>query len=228
MRESYAWADGQGEWASLVDRGRQAFEAGALYVPVEGSPEFMAQLARSLLARPARAAAAVPAGRLAIERLDGVNITSGPAPGPVALYAIVGADLTPSHVWLREDAGQALFAMVDPGWALVAQGHESDVAGLLARQLEAETRHLEVLQQRLAHPLPGVTVIRAVRWFDARRAVMRGPADVTVAGGPHPRRGARRLGGRRSGPTTRSTAAAARCCRGCTTCTATSTAARRC
>ena len=54
--------------------------------------------------------------------------------------------------------------------SLVAQGHESDVAGLLARQLEAETRHLEVLQQR-RHALPfgGVAARHVKVGLDARQ-----------------------------------------------------------
>jgi len=178
IRESYAWAAGQGEWTSLVDQGRRAVEPGALYYPVEGSPEFVAQLARSLLARPDHAAAAVAGGRFSIERLDQTSVASNGAQIPVALYALIGADLTPSYVWLRDDAGRALFAVVFPWWQMVAQGFEAEADALLKRQLEAENRYFQTLQRRLAKPLEGLTVIRSVRWFDAPKAQMRGPADV--------------------------------------------------
>jgi imidazolonepropionase-like amidohydrolase len=40
-----------------------------------------------------------------------------------------------------------------------------------------------VLQKRTARPLPGLTLIRGVRWFDAPAATMRGPADVYLRAG---------------------------------------------
>ena len=178
IRESYAWTAGQGEWTSLVDHGQRTVEPGALYYPVEGSPEFGAQLVRSLLARPDHAAAAVAGGRFSVERLDQASVATNGVQVPVALYALIGADLTPSYVWLRDDASQALFALVFPGWQIVAQGFEAEADGLFKRQLEAENRYLQTLQGRLAKPLTGLTVIRSVRWFDAPKAQMRGPADV--------------------------------------------------
>ena len=183
IRESYSWAAGQGTWTSLVDSGKRAVEAGALYYPVEGSPAFLAQLMRSLLARPDRAAPAVAGGRFSIERLDQVSLQANGTTVPLALYALIGADLTPAYLWLRDDASQAFFALVFPGWELVAQGFEAEGAGLLKRQLAAENRYLQSLQQRLAKPLAGLTVIRSVRWFDAERAVMRPPADVYLFDG---------------------------------------------
>lgn len=46
IRENYAWQNGRGRWTSLVDRGDKPIEAGALYVPIEGSPMLGAQLVR--------------------------------------------------------------------------------------------------------------------------------------------------------------------------------------
>jgi hypothetical protein len=183
IRESYTWSAGQGEWTSLVDSGRRAVDGGALYYPVEGSPELLAQLMRSLLARPGLAAPAVAGGRLSIERLDEVSLSAHGETVPLVLYALVGADLTPAYLWLRDDPGHGLFALVFPGWELVAQGFEAEGAGLLKRQIEAENRYLQSLQQRLAKPLAGLTVIRSVRWFDSERAVMRPAADIYLFGG---------------------------------------------
>ena len=52
IRETWSWRDGRGQRQSLVDRGDRAVPAGALYVPIEGSPAYAAQLFRSLLRRP--------------------------------------------------------------------------------------------------------------------------------------------------------------------------------
>jgi hypothetical protein len=183
IRENYAWRDGRGRWTSLVDRGDQPVEAGALYVPIEGSPRFGAQLVRSLLLRPGQTAPSVAGGRFSVERLAELKLASPAGEVPVALYALTGVDSTPWYYWLRDDGDKAYFADVSPWMETVAQGFESQGGVLLARQLQAQTERLEKLQQRLARPLPGLTVIRNVRWFDAQAAAMRGPSDVLLYAG---------------------------------------------
>jgi imidazolonepropionase-like amidohydrolase len=46
-----------------------------------------------------------------------------------------------------------------------------------------QTERLQKLQWRLARPLPGLTVIHNVRWFDAEAAAMRGPSDISLYDG---------------------------------------------
>ena len=181
--ESYGWQDGRGRWTSLVDRGDKPVEAGALYVPIEGSPLFYAQLVRALLLRTGQTAPSVDAGKLSLERLAELELASSTGPVPVALYALIGVDTTPWYFWLRDSGDRAFFAQVSPWMEVIAEGHEAQAALLLARQLQAQTERLQALQKRLARPLPGLTVIRNVRWFDARAAVMRGPADVSIYDG---------------------------------------------
>ncbi len=183
IRESYVWQGGRGRWTSLVDRGDKPVEAGALYVPIEGSPRFGAQLVRSLLLRPSLTAPAVEGGKLSVERLAELKLASPAGEVPVALYALTGGDSTPWYFWLRDDGDRAFFADVSPGMETVAQGFESQGSVLLTRQLQAQTERLQKLQQRLARPLPGLTVIRNVRWFDSQAAVMRGPSDISLYDG---------------------------------------------
>jgi imidazolonepropionase-like amidohydrolase len=54
---------------------------------------------------------------------------------------------------------------------------------LLTRLLRVQNERLNTLAQRLARPLPGVTLIREVRWFDAPAARPRGPADICLFDG---------------------------------------------
>ena len=183
IRDSFTRSGGEVAWRSLVDEGRRADAAEALYLPVEYSAEWIAHLVRTTWARPDHSAAALPAGRFSVERIDSASVRDAQGAAQVALYALVGSNLTPDYVWLREDAGNALFAMVYPGWELVAQGFEAEGARLLERQRRADAQRLHALAERLAKPLPGMTVIHGVRWFDSRAAVMRGPADVCLFDG---------------------------------------------
>lgn len=183
IRETYAWQDGRGRWTALVDQGDKPVDAGALYVPVEASPLFYAQLVRSLLLRPDAVAAAVAGGRFSLERLAEMKLAGPSGEVPVALYALIGIDATPWYYWLRDDGDRAFFANVSPWMEVVAQGFEAQGGALLARQLQAQSERLQKLQLRLARPLAGLTVIRNVRWFDSRAAEMRGPSDVSIYDG---------------------------------------------
>lgn len=175
--EHFELKDGRASWRSTVDAGARAdVGRGHVYLPVQGSPAWIAQLARTLVQRPDGRSDALPAGRLKIERLQQLSLAG--ESGDVGLYLITGLDLEPSFVWLREGSHE-LFAQVDPGWgATVLQGHEAQVQTLAEAQKAAQLAR----QQRLARELPtrlaGLTVIEGVRWFDAPAARLRGPSDV--------------------------------------------------
>ena len=101
----------------------------------------------------------------------------------VGLYAIEGLDLEPSYLWLRED-DRSLFAQVSPGWGgTLLKGFEGEMDRLSDVQKAAQLSRLEQLAKTLPQPLPGLTVIEGVRWFDAEAAVLRGPSDVYLSAG---------------------------------------------
>lgn len=165
--------DGAAAWQSRVDQGRQAQPpAGAVYLPVDATPWWMGELARQL--RDGAERPALPAGAVRAERVKQLRL----AEQDLSLYALHGLDLMPVYAWLRDSDGQ-LFAQVYPGWGgTVREGQSALVPALENAQREARDAHLTTLAKRLAHPLPGLTVIKNVRWFDAPAARLRGPSDV--------------------------------------------------
>ena len=183
IRESFKRDGGRVEWTSLVDKGAQAAPPEAAFLAIEASPAWFAQVVRRTWLQPGHAAPVIPVGRLTVERVDEMTVPGPAGPAQVGLYALTGANLSPDYVWLREDAGLALFAMVFPGWGLVEQGYETALPELLTRLQRVQNERLHTLAQRLAHPLPGLTLIREVRWFDATAARLRGPADVCLFDG---------------------------------------------
>lgn len=175
-------ADGRVQWRSSVDSGGQPGAAReAVYLPVQGSPAWLARVAQSLLALPAARAQALPVGQVAVARVHQLDL---PAPaGQVGLYAIDGLDLEPRYVWLRE-ADRSLFAQVWPGWGgTVLQGFEGEADRLAEAQKAAEIARLNHLARELPQPLPGLTLIEGVRWFDAPAARLRGPSDIYLRDG---------------------------------------------
>jgi imidazolonepropionase-like amidohydrolase len=175
-------ADGRAVWRSPVDSGETGGAAReAVYLPVQASPGWAARLAQSLLAHPAPRTAALPVGQLSIQQVQKLSLPGQPY--EIGLYAITGLDLEPSYLWLRED-NRALFAQVYPGWGgTLAQGFESELDRLSDVQKAAQLAHLQRLAKELPKPLPGLTVIEGVRWFDAQAAQLRGPSDVYLLEG---------------------------------------------
>ena len=175
-------ADGKAVWRSPVDSGeRPGLARDAVYLPVQGSPAWAARLAQSLLAAKGQRIEVLPAGRLSIERVQRL-----PVPGQtyeIGLYAIAGMELEPSYVWLRED-NRALFAQVYPGWGgTVVQGFEPEIDRLGEAQNAAQMARLQRIAKEVPQPLPGLTVIEGVRWFDSQAAQLRGPSDVYLQEG---------------------------------------------
>ncbi len=175
-------ADGRAQWRSPVDRGEQLGAAReAVYLPVQGSPAWLAKLAQSLLNNASARTPALPVGQPSVARVQRLSV-----PGQayeIGLYAVTGLELEPSYVWLRED-DHSLFAQVWPGWGgTLLQGFEGQVERLADAQKAAEIARLQRLARELPQPLPGLTVIEGVRWFDAPAARLQGPSDVYLLEG---------------------------------------------
>lgn len=186
IEERFLVEGGRIRWRSRVDSGEVAIEDGALFLPLENTMAYGGALAASLMARPDGSAPVVEGNRLRAERLATLTVEAG-ADGkgrvPLVLLAITGADATPWYQWLRDDGSRTFFALTFPGWSLIETGYEGATERLVKRQQEAQDDYLMALQKRLARPLPGLTLIRNVRWFDAPAARMRGPSDVYLSGG---------------------------------------------
>jgi hypothetical protein len=183
-RETFRIEGGRVRWQSQADEGDEAVPAAYVFLPMEGSFGYYDALLRRLLAQPGVGLPTLGGMKLVAEKQLRISLP-GPDGQPVALAlaVITGADADPWYYWVRDDGSHAFFAVAWPGWAVVAAGHEALVPALVARQAQATEERLAALRQKLARPLDGLTLIRAVRWFDAPAARMRGPSDVWLFDG---------------------------------------------
>jgi len=171
-------------WRSSADRGDRRVDGAALYLPVEGSFEANAVIARALLAAPGGRLAALPGGELSIERLAATTLEQGGERRAVALHAIHGMSTQPGFLWLSDDDERRFFAFIYPGYMLVAPSGWSQVAvALEAMQKDAEAKLLQTLAARLAHRLGDELVIRNARVFDSDTGALGAPQDVYVHDG---------------------------------------------
>jgi hypothetical protein len=183
LDERFSIAGGRASWQSPAERGRQALEGPAIYLPSYGSPETHAVIVRATQKAGGRLAA-LPGGELRSEKLKDARVGPAGREREVALYAILGAGLQPDYVWLEQAEGMPLFASISVGGShLVRAGWEGVTHELERLQREAEAGWLAELAGKHTQALPQPILIRNVRVFDASTRALGEPADVYVNDG---------------------------------------------
>jgi len=177
--ERFQQEGGRASWKTLSDAGETAASAPLVYVPIQGTPEALAVLARALLATPGGRVPLAPSGEATITKVETISVAAGGATRSVSLYAIAGLDLSPTYVWLDDGPGQDLFAALYPGpYGVVAQGFAAEANRLTERQQAADGKLLADLQRRTRHTVDGMLAITNVRVFDTRKAALGEPSTV--------------------------------------------------
>ncbi|HSR64876.1 MAG TPA: amidohydrolase, partial [Xanthomonadaceae bacterium] len=182
--ESFSRAGDRGQWKSTSDHGDAPLPAGAMYVPLGGTPNAFSVAIGALAKRADGKLPLVPSGTLTMRKVDEAEVGQGRQKRKVQLLAITGVGFTPNFVWATTGAAPRLFAFIAPGFVqLVEEGWEKDADALEARQKKDEAKALVDLQQRLRHPLPGSTLVRNARVFDSERAALGAASDVLLRDG---------------------------------------------
>ncbi len=178
VSETFEIAGWRVRWKSRVDEGNEAVADDFVFLPMDATAAYNDAMLRFMLARSGVAVATLKGLKLVAERALKLALPLAGAELPLALVVVTGGDAKPWYFWVRDDGSHALLAITYPSWALVEKGFERWVPELTERQQQAQTERLTTLRQRLAQPIAGLTLIRAVRWFDAPAARMRRPSDV--------------------------------------------------
>lgn len=182
--ESFSRTGDKVRWKSTSDQGEATLPAGAMYVPLGGSPQDFSVAIGALAKRPDGKLPLVPSGTLTMRKVDEADVGQGTRKKKVQLLAITGVGFTPNFVWATTDATPRLFAFISPGFVqLIEEGWEKDADGLEKRQKQDEAKALVDMQQRLRHALPGSTLVRNARVFDSERASVGAPSDVLLRDG---------------------------------------------
>ncbi|TWT23190.1 amidohydrolase family protein [Luteimonas marina] len=182
--ESFEFADGVARWKSTSDAGEQRVAPGAQYSPLGGTPAVASVAMAALAARPDGRLPLIPSGTLSARKVAEAQVRKGDEARTVQLLAVTGVGFTPSFAWATDEARPRLFAFIFPGFVqLVEEGWEGNADALEALQKTAEGEALAALQQRLAHPLRGTTLIRGARVFDSEHARLGPASDVLLRDG---------------------------------------------
>ena len=197
VNESFSRRGDKVEWTSHSDQGKTTVSGPAIYVPVEGSYETAAAVARAVARQTSGKLAALPGGELSIEKLTTVELRKSPHPNPlpqagegsedrvhIALFSTTGLSTEPSFIWLTDDPEQRFFSYIYPGtMRIIEAGWEAQSETLEQLQVKAESELLKQLADRLSHRFADPVLFRNVRVFDSRNARLLDPSDVYVQGG---------------------------------------------
>lgn len=182
--ETFRIADGKATWKSTSDQGEQPAADGAQYSPLGGTPEAFSVAMAALSKRKDGRLPLIPSGTLTMRKVADADVRHGGETRKVQLLAFTGVGLTPTFAWATTGKTPRLFAFIFPGYLqLIEDGWQANADALEARQKTAEGEALAALQQRLAHPIRGTTLVRNARVFDSGKARLGKASDVLLRDG---------------------------------------------
>jgi len=182
--ETFTRTGDKAQWKSTSDKGEQDVFGTALYTPLGGTPESLSVALTALSQRSDGKLPLIPSGTLSMRKLVDSEVANGDKKRKVQLVALTGIGFTPTFVWSTTEGTPRLFAFIVPGQLqLVEEGWEKNAATLETQQKAAEKDLLVALQQRLAHPLTGTTLIKNARVFDSEKATLGSGSDLLLQDG---------------------------------------------
>ena len=182
--ETFTRKGDKASWQSTSDKGEQDVDGPGLYTPLGGTPESFSVAFAALARRADGKLPLIPSGVLTSRKLGEAEVTKGGEKQKVQLVALTGIGFTPTFAWATQGSSPRLFAFIFPGFLqLVEEGWEKNAPALEAQQKVAEKELLVAMNQRLAHPLAGTTLIRNAKVFDSERAVLGAPSDLLLQDG---------------------------------------------
>ncbi len=158
-----------GAWRSTTEQGGSDDAVGKLYLPLGGSMLVYESLLR--LTAGGKVAEVLPVGSTQRRTLTRATVGEGAARREVELVAFTGLGFTPEFVWATTGENPELFGIVAPGYlAGLPEGYQDEAGRLTEIQQQAEAELLGGMTARLSKPMPGLSVIRNARVFDAENA----------------------------------------------------------
>lgn len=181
--EHYQQNGNQASWRVGALQQQAELTSPALYLPVDGSPQF-ASIAIEAMAKAKRNhIALLPSGTLQQEVVANLLVEKDGEKQQIQLLVLKGTGLDPNFVWATTGAKPRLFATLIPGaFTLIEQGWQSNAPAMIALQQKAETKLLQNVAQ-LTTPLPGLTVVRNTRVFDSATLKLSAPSDMYLLRG---------------------------------------------
>ncbi|MDQ3115169.1 MAG: amidohydrolase family protein [Verrucomicrobiota bacterium] len=173
--ERFEIKDGRATWKNRSEKGEQAMNGKAFYLPMDAPPEFMAVLARALAKAPSHKLALLPAGEVSLESGGKVTVDKT----ELTAHRIIGLAFTPQTIWLGPGEGMATAG----GWmSVVSPPYEAALPQLRAAEEKNEAEWSQKFAREMTHTPKGDLVIRNARVFDPRDLSVTPGRSVLVRG----------------------------------------------
>lgn len=167
-------------WSNQGEDGSASPEGPALYVPMNGSPSFLAVAVRALRAAEDGCLPLLPAGEACVGEVRRESLSAGEREVRVVLYAVRGLGFSPSYVWLEEDG--TFFAVSDGWMGVVRDGHARALERLAEDQEEVRDAWLADAAEEIPERSDGPVAIRGARLFDPASGETLPATTVVVEG----------------------------------------------
>jgi hypothetical protein len=174
VKESFRWQGNRAEWQSLNDRGSTAATSPAAYLPIDGSPYFMALYLPALLKAPGNRLAAWPGGSLRVERVRDISVAG--VQGKTTVWALWGLDLFPLFFITAPDGRWA--GLLSSWFVMVPEAWEKSAKPLNQIAVSLESEMLATMTKRLAHRWERPVQLRNVRVLDPVTGTLSQPTSV--------------------------------------------------
>lgn len=173
--ERFEIKDGRATWKNRSEKGEQAVNGKAFYLPMDAPPEFMAVLTRALAKAPGHKLALLPAGEVSLE--SGGKVTLGKT--ELTAHRIIGLAFTPQTIWLGPGEGMATAG----GWmSVVSPPYEAALPQLRAAEEKNEAEWSQKFAREMTHTPKSDLVIGNARVFDPRDLSVTPGRSVLVRG----------------------------------------------
>ena len=175
-KESFRRRGDRAEWRSLNDHGSRTGSGTAAYLPIDGSPYYVALYLPALLAAPDHTLPTWLGGSIRAERVR--EIPLGGDLGTGTVWALWGLELFP--VFTLTDAEGRWAGMISSWYVVVPEALEDQGRALGRVAVSAEAELLSGLTTRLAHRWDRPVHLRNVRVLDPAAGTLSEPSVVVT------------------------------------------------
>ncbi|MGJ8664422.1 MAG: amidohydrolase family protein, partial [Marinicella sp.] len=179
--ESYRLNQGEAQWQSTDEQGRDTVTGPVAYVNSQGTTESLGVMVRYVMQQPNNKLELLPSGQASVEELISTTVKHEDQEKSVKLMALSGLGFTPSYLWL--DESNQIFAVAYGWMGMTPAGWGAVLPELQELQDQAEKTFQQNLAQKLTEKLPVSLLIKNVNIVDVKAGTLLNDSAVYLESG---------------------------------------------
>ena len=179
VNEQFVVKGGTASWIAAAGKGSLSFDGNSVYVAQSASPYSYYLYAKALLNASQQRLSALPAGELAIQKLQSISLT-GSQTIQADIFAITGIELDPSYIAL--DAEQNLLAYISPRVTTIRQDLIENDAKLRELAADMNASRFEKIASKVSHKYEQAVRINNIKIFNPETLSLSTTQSVLING----------------------------------------------